>query len=266
MAKVRDIYRFLDEFAPFSIQEDFDNAGFLVGRDTQQVTRVLTALDITVPVILEAEKIGAELIVGHHPVIFHPLKAVTNADPAAERVLLLAEKGIAAICAHTNLDAVAGGVNDCLAQVLGLTDIRQLAQAGEDGQGRAYGIGRIGTWAASADTRTPEFAAIVKEKLQAPCVRYHDAGRPIRRVAVGGGSCGSLLRDALAAGCDSFVTADIKHDVFLDAAQLGINLLDAGHFSTEDVVIKPLTRGLQEAFPAIDVRCSEVQKAPCNAV
>ena len=136
MAQVKDIYQFIDKLAPFSIQENFDNAGFLVGRTTRDVSRVLVALDITVPVILEAEQVGAELIVAHHPVIFYPLKGVTDTDPAQERVLLLAEKGIAAICAHTNLDAAAEGVNDLLAQALELDQIGQRAQAGVDEQGR----------------------------------------------------------------------------------------------------------------------------------
>lgn len=266
MAQVKDIHQFIDQLAPFSIQEGFDNAGFLVGRNSQEVTRVLTALDITVPVIREAEEMRAQLIVAHHPVIFHPLKGVTDTDPVGERVLLLAEKGIAAICAHTNLDAVAGGVNDCLARALGLVDIGQLAQAGEDDQGRPYGIGRVGIWKRRDLIYAPDFASFVKEQLNAPCVRYHDAGRPISRVAVGGGSCGSMLADAVAAGCDTFVTADVKHDVFLDAAQLGINLLDAGHFATEDVVMEPLTQALLEAFPSLDIRRSAVHKEVYSAL
>ena len=266
MTQVKDIYQFIDRFAPFSLQEGFDNAGFLVGRSTQEVSRVLTALDITLPVIHEAREMGAQLIVAHHPVIFHPLKEITDSDPVGERVLLLAENGISAICAHTNLDAVAGGVNDCLAQALGLVNIEQLAQAGEDDRGRPYGIGRIGSRKCRDLVLVPEFAAYVKEQLNAPCVRYHDAGRPVSRVAVGGGSCGSMLADAVAAGCDTFVTADVKHDVFLDAAQLGINLLDAGHFSTENVVMDPLTRALREAFPDLDVCRSTVHKEVYSAL
>lgn len=266
MAQVKDIYQFIDKLAPFSIQESFDNAGFLVGRSTQEVSRVLVALDITVPVIQEAEQMGAELIVAHHPVIFHPLTRVTNTDPTQERVLLLAENGIAAICAHTNLDAAADGVNDLLARALELDKIDQLAQAGVDEQGRPYGIGRTGTRNAHTPADPPAFAAYVKGRLNAPCVRYHDAGRPVERVAVGGGSCGSMLADVVAAGCDTFVTADVKHDVFLDAAQLGINLLDAGHFSTENVVVEPLAQALRSAFPTLDIRCSAVHKEVYSAL
>ena len=258
MAAVKDIYQYIDSIAPFDTQEGFDNAGLLVGRRDRAVTRVLVALDITLPVIEEAAAMGAQLILAHHPVIFQPCKAVTDEEPTGARVLALAERGIAAICAHTNLDAAQGGVNDCLARALGLTDIGLLCQSGVDGQGRPYGIGRTGMLDAAAPVTTETFAVKVKTALSAASVRYTDAGRPVRKVAVGGGACGSMLSDALAAGCDTFVTADVKYNVFLDARELGINLLDAGHFATENVVVGPLAEGLRAQFPELTVAVSAV--------
>lgn len=260
MAQVNDIYQYLDSVAPFATQLDFDNAGLLVGRGSAEVTRVLVALDITTAVIQEAVDMGAQLIVSHHPVIFHPLKSVVEGDSTGEKVLTLAEHGIAAICAHTNLDAAQGGVNDLLAKQLGLTQIEQLHQDGVDEQGRPYGIGRVGVLETIAPLDTAAFAAKVKSDLNAAGVRYADAGKPVCRVAVGGGSCGSMLRDAVASGCDTFVTADVKYDVFLEAKELGINLLDAGHFATENVVVAPLTEKLQKAFPQTAVIRSVVHK------
>ena len=144
MAVVKDFYRAIDRWAPFNTQMDFDNSGFLVGRGERTVTKVLVALDITRFVIEEAEQMGAQLIVAHHPVIFRPLKSVTDGDLTGGNVLLMAEKGIAAICAHTNLDAAQGGVNCALARKLELTEIGQLHPDGVDEQGREYGIGRVG--------------------------------------------------------------------------------------------------------------------------
>ncbi|MFR4560621.1 MAG: Nif3-like dinuclear metal center hexameric protein [Flavonifractor plautii] len=132
---------------------------------------------------------------------------MTDGDPDGRVLLALAEHRIAAICAHTNLDAVAGGVNDALAQKLGLVQIEQLHQDGVDGSGRPYGIGRVGS-TTGGPMYAPAFAAFVKE-VGANGVRYVDARRPVRRVAVGG-ACADLLRDALALGCDTFVTADVK--------------------------------------------------------
>ena len=107
MATVNEIYAFVDQLAPFSYQMSFDNAGFLVGRGGRQVTRILVSLDITEEVVREASEWKAELIVSHHPVIFHPARSVTDQDPTGRILLALAEDGIAAVCAHTNLDAVA---------------------------------------------------------------------------------------------------------------------------------------------------------------
>ena len=260
MAQVKDIYQHINAIAPFATQMDFDNAGLLVGRGDAQVERVLVALDITTEVIREAVDMGAQLVVAHHPVIFHPLKAVSDADVTGEKVLVLAEHHIAAICAHTNLDAAQGGINDLLAQRLGLVEITHLHPDGEDEQGRTYGIGRVGTRRTRDRMDTADFARMVKSALGASGVRYMDAGEPVCRVAVGGGSCGSMLSDAIRAGCDTFVTADVKYDVFLEAKELGINLLDAGHFATENVVVEPLARGLREAFPELTVQVSQVHK------
>lgn len=265
MAIVKDICGFIDKIAPFHTQEDFDNAGFLVGRGDRGVTKVLAALDITEEVVEEAARWGAELIVAHHPVIFQPVRSVTDETVTGRVLLALAENRIAAICAHTNLDAAHGGVNGCLARTLELTDIGQLRQAGLDGQGRPYGIGRTGT-VHQPGLSAAQYAAFVKEKLGTASVRFVDGGRPVQKVAVGGGACGSMMEDALAQGCDTFVTADLKYNQFLDAKALGINLLDAGHFATENVVCAPLVRRLAGAFPEVEVRLSEVHREIYGAV
>ena len=126
MATVKEIYGELDRWAPFAIQMEFDNAGFLVGRGERTVRKILVSLDVTEAVAEEAAEWGAELIVAHHPVIFHPVKRLTDETPTGRTLLALAERGVAAICAHTNLDAAQGGVNVCLAQALGLTELEQV--------------------------------------------------------------------------------------------------------------------------------------------
>ena len=265
MATVKEIYEFINSVAPFDIQEGFDNAGFLVGRKKQEVTRILVALDITGEVAEEAARLGAELIVAHHPVIFNPVKSVTDETLTGQVLLALAEQKIAAICAHTNLDAALGGVNDCLAEALELTDVSQLCQEGVDAQGRPYGIGRVGI-VRRPELSVREYAAFVKEKLGSSNVRFVDGGRPVQRVAVGGGACGSMMGDAVAQGCDTFVTSDLKYNQFLDAKALGLNLLDAGHFPTENVVCGPMVQWLSKAFPKVEVRLSEVHREVYKSV
>ena len=265
MATVKEVYQRLDSMAPFRIQMEFDNAGFLVGRGGAPVERILVALDITEQVVEEAAEAGCQLIVSHHPVIFHPVKGITD-DSAVGRILLgLAEHKIAAICAHTNLDAIQGGVNSCLAQVLGLTEIGQLHQDGVDDQNRPYGIGRVGT-AHRPGLSAAEYAIHVKERLNAASVRYVDAGRPVRKVAVGGGACASMLSDAAAAGCDTFVTSDVRYNDYLDARAMGISLMDAGHYATENVVCPALVEYLTREFPAVEVRLSRRHKEVYSGV
>ncbi len=258
MATVKDIYAYLDKMAPFSYQMSFDNSGFLVGRGGFEVTRLMVALDITEEVVGEALEAGCQLIVSHHPIIFHPAKQITDGDPTGRVLLVLTENHIAAICAHTNLDAAAGGVNDALAEKLGLQNVSLLHQDGQAWDGTPYGIGRVGEVRNFSDARS--FAVFVRDALNAQGLRLEDAGRPVRKVAVGGGACGGMLSDAVALGCDTFVTADVKYNVFLDARAMGVNLIDAGHFSTEDVVCPVLVRWLKSGFPQMEIFMSKRHK------
>lgn len=257
MISVNEVYELLQKKAPFELQMDFDNSGFLVGRGERLVNRILVALDITEPVIEEAINYGTQLIISHHPVIWGGAKSVTNQTSTGRKLLLMAEHGIAAICAHTNLDAVEDGVNDALAIKLGLADIGQLHQDGVDDQGRPYGIGRVGTVPTQS---LYDFALSVKQLLGSNGLRLVDGGKAVHTVAVGGGSCSSMINDAIVQGCDTFVTADVKYDVFLEAKALGINLIDAGHYPTENVVCPILQGWLQAAFPDVDVSISKCHK------
>lgn len=258
MATVKEIYSYLDSLAPFNLQMGFDNSGFLVGHGDAQVKKIMVALDITKEVIDEAIGAQCQLIVSHHPLIFHPARSVTDGDPVGECLLALTEGHIAAICAHTNLDVVAGGVNDALAQALKLSQPELLHQDGIDPQGRPYGIGRIGTVSGFGSVK--EFAAFVQAQLGADGLRLEDAGRPVQKVAVGGGACGEYMLEALQRGCDTFVTADVKYNTFLGARALGINLIDAGHFSTENVVCPILAQWLTQGFRDVEVMLSKTHK------
>lgn len=238
---------------------DFDNVGLLVGDACQRVSRVLVALDITSQVIDEAEETGAQLIVSHHPVIFHKLSGVTWDDPVGRLVMRLVRGEISAICMHTNLDVARGGVNDALADALGLQSCTLLASEGVDG-GVEYGIGRVGELPRAESVRA--FLMRVREALGANGLRYVPAERDVKRVAVGGGACGSYLEAACAAGCDAFVTADVKHDRFLTARDLGITLIDAGHFSTENPVCAVLRDDLAQEWPKLWVRIAGANRQP----
>ncbi len=247
MIRVVDVLGALEGAAPSRYAADYDNVGFLVGRGEREVTRAIVALDITSRAIDEAIEIGANLIIAHHPVIFNARKSVTDADATGNLLLRLIENKISAICMHTNLDCAHGGVNDALAAALGIETISPIEQADDEG----IGGGRYGYIAEKCDVA--EFLEIVCNGLSANGLRYFDAGRPVHKVAVGGGSCGSYLGHVAALGCDTFVTADVKHDTFLTAEELGINIIDAGHFATEDVVCPRLCEIVKDAFPTLDI-------------
>lgn len=232
--QIRDIYALLDEKAPFSTAEDWDNPGLLVGDLAAPVTTVLVALDATPAALAAARQAGAELLLTHHPVIFHPLKSLSPADPSYQA----AAAGMAVLSAHTNLDKAAGGVNDTLAARLGLTDV----QPGPDG------MSRIGVLAETVDAR--RFAAAVGEALHT-AVRVNGS-RPVRRVAVCGGSGGEFL-PALAAEADAYVTGEVRHHEWLLAEQVGLTLTEAGHYATEVPVVDTLCRWLADAFPSLSV-------------
>lgn len=252
MTTVNDIYRLMDEKAPFSMQEGWDNSGLLVGRRSAEVTHVFLTLDITPETIREAVQAGADLMLSHHPVIFGKISSTVEEDYTGKRVLMLAENRIAALCCHTCLDSVRGGVNDVLAEkcgIVGETDI--LEPGGVHPQLGAYGVGRVGRLASPVDME--DYLGLVKNALRPNGLRFYDAGRPVEKVAVGGGACGSMVEEVLALGCDTFVTSDVKYDQFLAAKDGGLNLIDAGHYPTENPVMEIVEKWLREAFPELKV-------------
>ena len=257
MTTVRDIYNALFAFAPPYMKMDWDNVGLLCGRFDAAADTVLVALDPMPDVIEEAKEIGAQCIVTHHPLMFDAPKAINDASYEGRCILALAEAKIAAINLHTNLDVCPGGVNDVLAERLGLAGVSVLNPVGKDAQGRPYGLLRTGS---VREQGLAAFAAFVKDALSCPGVRFAGAGRPVRRVAVGGGSCGGAIEEVLAAGCDTLVTADLKYNHFEEAKYRGLNLVDAGHFETENPVCAVLERVLREKLPALTVARAKAHK------
>lgn len=253
MTTVRDIHTFLNTLAPEYMKEDWDHVGLLCGRADAPVRRVLVALDPFEAVCAEAKAVGAQLLLTHHPAIWD-LTEVSDRTEQGRNLLFLAENGIAALNAHTNLDSAPDGVNDCLAAQLGLTDVRVIDPVGTDAEGRPYGLLRMGTL---PEQSPAEFAARVKRLLGCEGLRYADGGRPVRTVAVGGGSCSSALPRVAALGCDAFVTADVKYNTFHDATVLGVTLVDAGHLQTENPVCASLAARLARQFPQLEVLLSE---------
>ncbi len=247
MPTVNEVYNAIGEIAPFDTAEPWDNSGILVncGGD---ISAVLVALDITNEVVSEAAAEGCGLIVAHHPVIFKPMRKLAHGDV----VYRLARKGISAVCAHTNLDAAAGGVNDILAAIFGVVDAQVFAN-----------VGRVGEL--KKPTTTAELAADCAKRFGSQ-VRFADAGRPINRLAVLGGSGGGLLDEAIAAGADCILTGEADHHDAIDAKHAGVSLVVAGHFSTEFPLVPVLADWLGKRFPQMRVQASRRDKDPFSYV
>ena len=254
MTTVGDVLKFVESFAPNYMKESWDNVGLLCGSKRTPVTKVLVALDPFEGVCREAADWGAQLIVTHHPLIFQPPKSITDETSVGRAIMALCAAGISAINAHTNLDCTPGGVNDVLASTLGLRDVQVIAPTGTNEEGLPYGLLRCG----SVDPQPlADFLLKVKTALGCEGIRYVNPEKLVSKVAVGGGSCAGAMLDALAAGCDTFVTADVRYNQFWDAQDLGLNLIDAGHFQTENPVVPVLAQKIAAAFPQVQVKISE---------
>lgn len=250
MPTVREIETALFALAPRDLAMERDNVGHLAGDPDQAVRGVLTALDVTEAVVQEAAAQDCQLIVTHHPVIWQAPRTLREDSPPERLLRRLVREDISVISMHTNLDRAPGGVNDVLAQTLGLLDIHPLPQD-EEGFCRA---GRL-----PAPMPAGDFARQVCRLLGASGVRWSGAGMA-ERIAVGSGACGGCIPAVLRSGCDTFVTADLTYHQFLDAAAQGLNLLDAGHFPTEDPVCRTLAARLSAAFPGLRVMKSAVHR------
>ena len=258
MTTVADILKYIETIAPTHMKESWDNVGLNCGHSDKSVRKILVALDPFTHVCREAQQWGADLLVTHHALIWKP-DFITDKDEQGRNTLYLIENGIAHINAHTNLDCAPGGVNDRLAEVLGLSDVQVLNPAGTDEQGNPYGLIRIGT---VSEQSLSQFLSTVKTTLGCEGLRYVHARDAVRKVAVGGGSCSGALWDVAAAGCDTFVTADIRYNTFHDAMTAGVNLIDAGHFHTENPIVAVVAKKIAAAFPEIEVKISEIHNDP----
>lgn len=242
---VQEILQELKAFAPPELACSWDNVGLLVDAG-RPVEKVLTALDITADVVREAAAAGCQLIVSHHPVIFDPMKHITAEDVPA----MLLQNGISGICMHTNLDAAPGGVNDTLADLLGMSR--------ENRRNFAENCGRIGT---VETTTVADIAKFCAETLHSG-VKFVESGKPVSCLAEVSGGGGSYLQEAIDEGADCLVTGEAAHHIALLAKQKGVGLVVAGHWGTEQGIADVLAARLHTAFPQLEVRHAAADTDP----
>lgn len=237
MITVTDVLDYLTQKYPLQNACDFDNVGLLVGDAQAVVTKAVVCLDCDIDTVSYAKSVGANLIITHHPVIFNGLKSVKKGSVVYE----LVGGGISVISMHTNLDIAVGGVTEKLCESIGFEDVKPFTT-------------HDGFLIREAKCKIGDSDALAKHiKLcLGGAVRYVGTCRQIRRVLVCSGSGGSYLDDAVENGYDALITADVKHNVFIDAVNNGVAVFDAGHYQTENVIVKPLCEQLTEKFGCIE--------------
>lgn len=258
MLKVKDICRAIEAFAPLSLQENYDNAGLQVGSEDAAVSAVLLCLDVTEETLKEAKARSCNLIVSHHPLIFHGLKSLTGADHTQRMVIDALKEGISIYSAHTNLDSTVEGVSYEMAHQLNLKNLEVLVPSEKDS---AIGLGILGSY----DNPVPqlEFLRKVKETFSVKALRYSAQTQHlvIRKVALCGGSGASFIKDALAKGADAYLSGDFKYH---DYTSYGSDILiaDIGHHESELCSRRILSRIIREAFPECLTYFAESENNP----
>jgi len=242
MVYVRDIVMKIEDIAPTTLAENWDNVGLIIGRHDKLVKKVMVMLDADITTIDEAIMNNVDLIVSHHPLLIKPINKITD-----EKIIKLIKNDISLYSAHTNLDNANGGVNDILAQKLCLENIETL----NDSELCAR-IGNI------CECTLEELIKIVKTSLNCDFIKYvGDKSSIIRKVGVCGGSGADYITLAQSAGCDVFITGDVKYHQAQLATEIGLCVIDAGHFETENIICSVLANYLQDSFRDIEVETSK---------
>lgn len=229
----KDIINIIEKKVPIELAYPWDNSGFLCGDINRDVKKVYITLDVNMYTVDEAVSVGADMIISHHPIMFGGLKCIDYNSPSGYVLRRLIENNIALYASHTPLDCANGGINDVLADKLGISD-KEIIEPNKNFE--CCGLGRIGNL--KTELTLAEFAEIVKRELKTPFVRLcGNTDSIIKKAAVGGGACDDLIPAAKAMGADVMVTADMKYHISMDSVESGICVIDAGHYPTEQFAV-----------------------------
>jgi len=248
MTTVKNIYDYINSIAPFDTQEEWDNSGHLVGDFRKEVKKCVMALDATRDVCRFACDVGADLLLTHHPVIFGGITDVKSDSV----VYTLANSGVAAVSAHTNFDLADGGINDSLAEILGLSNPRHI-------DGTLIVAGEL-----ENEMSIDDLAEFVSDRLDVAGIRYTDTDKLIKTVAVGGGACEEYTELA-SQYADVLITGDMKYHKMLDASESGFTVISAGHYETEYAAFMMLKNKLEKLFTDVEF-ISANQQNPIKSI
>ena len=257
---IKEVVNALERFAPLPLQEGFDNAGLQVGlTETQEVSGALLCLDVTEKVVDEAVAKGCNLIVSHHPLLFHALKKITGKDDVQRAVVKAIKHDITVVSMHTNMDNALGGVNYKIAEKMGLQEPRFFGpeKTVGDVQGASGVIGKL-----KEPLSAHDFLAMVKQRFGVDCIQANQLlQRPIKKVAICGGAGAFLLDDAIAEGADAFVTGEMHyHEYFGHEQQIQIAVI--GHYQSEQYTSELFKEIIERECPGVNCFLTEVMTNP----
>lgn len=254
--KCQTIAGILEELAPKGLAEGWDNVGLLVGDGRRKIERVMVCLDVPEWVIEEAVERKADMIVSHHPMIFNGIKRVNTDNVTGRKIISLIKNNIALYCMHTNYDIAQDGLNDVFAKELGFSDFSILEETAYES--RIMGIGRIAEL--EKETTLLMYAENVKTLLGTGHVSFAgDPNRKIKKVALINGSGSKYINSARFAGADVLVTGDMQYHGVLDALEMGLCVIDAGHYATEKIMIKHIAEYLRNKFQELKLDADVVE-------
>ena len=252
---IQDIMQAMEEIAPAHLAASWDNSGFAIGNPNQTVEKILLTIDVTPETIAEAMAEKCQLIISHHPLLFHPCKNIITTQGTGQLIQQLLKEDIALFSAHTNLDHAAQGVNHALAAALGLTNIQAIS---DDNENPTF-MGKF-----PKPITGEQLITIIKTTLNIShfSAVALDLQKAYQKIAVCGGAGADLWQDAQQSGADCLITAEGKHHIGLDAQQAGFCLIDAGHYDTEKLVLPALKSFLEKKLPQSTILISQINTNP----
>ena len=259
--KIKELTDIIESFAPLSLQESYDNSGLIVGGPDDEVHAALLAVDVTEEVLDEAEREGCDIIITHHPIIFHPLKRFNSKNYVERCVERAIRRGIALYACHTNLDSTPNGMSWQVGAMIGLESMSVLQPRGAES---SVGFGVVGVLPRAESAMA--LLSRVKSIFEVGAIRYSDLpsdDRLVRRVAICTGAGGSLIDDALAADADLYITADLRYNDFMRGENRMI-LADIGHFESEFCAIRILFDIISKNLHTFAVRKSACSRNPIH--
>ncbi|MEG1287017.1 MAG: Nif3-like dinuclear metal center hexameric protein [Clostridium sp.] len=259
MIELKDIMKYMEKVAPLNLKEDFDNVGLMVGDKKQLIKKVLFALDCTLEVIEESKELEVDLIITHHPLIFSRPKSITTDTLQGRKIIDLIKNNISLYSSHTNLDSVSGGLNETIVKMLGF-ESTEILEESKIFTNKNSGLGRM--IRLEKEVELSGFIEKVKKTLNISTLRVVDGKRKVKNIAVINGSGQSFLDKAVKKGADCVITGDTTYHFALDYKEMGVTIIDTGHFSSEWLVFLRTMEQIKEEFKEIEFIVSRKVEDP----